>query len=446
MHIKIKKGLDLPLQGAPQGTVQSLSYTGPIGLDFTPFASIHPHLLVKVGDTVSIGQPLIADKNDPLRVWTSPAAGVVQEILRGEKRVLLGLSILPDGSNRHFDWNPFGSFSKEAFLAFLLRTGLLSWIQMRPFQRPAHPKLLPKQIFVKALESAPFTPPAEMQVQGKEEAFQAGLKALSRFVDGKLHLVYRKGTSASCFVQAKETILHTVEGPHPAANPSVHIHHISPIETPQDTIWTLDAWAVTAIGTALLENRLLQERVIACAGEGFLPAFRGYSRAPLGIHLPTLCQNKLSSASVRLLSGDPLMGQAGPFLGHFHAVCTALIENHHRQILHFFRLGADKYSASRGYLSGFLSKPFSFTTSLHGEERAFIDAEVYDRVMPMRIPTVPLIKAILALNFEEAQFLGLLEVAPEDFALSTFVCPSKIEMVEIVEQGLQKYASEVLLV
>lgn len=444
VHLKIKKGLDIPLEGTPEGIVQSLPVSSWIGLDYTPFHSLQPHLLVKPGDLVSIGQPLIEDKHNPKRVWTSPAAGTIKEIFRGEKRVLQGIQIVPDGTDRHFPWTPLASSSQEEFLSFLMRTGLWSWIQMRPFQLPIHPHLKPKSIFVKALESAPFTPSAEMQVQGQEKAFQAGLSALSSFVEGKVHLVYRKGTTASCFQQAKEVIHHTAEGPHPIANPSVHIQAICPIETSADIVWTLDVWAVIAIGVALLENRLLQERVVACAGNGFLPPFRRFYRVPLGISLEALTQSHLSSLPTRVLSGDPLMGEVRPFLGHFHTVCTALLENQKRQFLHFFRLGGDKYSASRGYLSGFLSKPFSFTTSLHGEERAFIDPQVYDRVMPLQVPTVPLIKALLAQNFEEAQFLGLLEVAPEDFALPTFVCPSKIELVEIVEQGLKKHAAEVL--
>ncbi len=422
-HIKIKKGLDIPIDGAPLGSIRFLPPSSSICLDFSPFHSIQPHLLVKPGDSVAIGQPLVEDKQNPGRFWVSPACGQVSEILRGPKRVLNGILIVRDGVDRHVELP-----SKEEIIPFLCQTGLINYFWMRPFHVPVRSSLLPRSIFVKALESAPFTPSTEMQIGDQSEVFQAGLSFLSKLA--RVYLISRKD-----FGSFNDVTHHTAEGPHPVSNPSLHIQLIDPIRKSTDVVWTIDAWGVLAIGTALTKNRLLTEKIISIAGTGFSEDLRGYYRAHIGNALDF-------TASGRILSGDPLMGKIQPFLGFFDSVCSSIIESEERQPLHFFRFFTKYFTFSKTYFSR--QKIFGFTTHLHGEERPFIDSLAYDRVMPLKIPTVPLVKAIIAENFERAEALGLLEVAPEDFALSTFVCPSKVEMVEIVENGLHRFATDVL--
>ena len=87
-------------------------------------------------------------------------------------------------------------------------------------------------------------------------------------------------------------------------------------------------------------------------------------------------------------------------------------------------------------------REYEFTTNQHGEHRAFVDSTLYDQVMPLDIATMPLVKAVMAEDYEAAESLGLLEVDSEDFALPTFVCPSKMEMTEIMKKGLKHYAKE----
>ena len=134
------------------------------------------------------------------------------------------------------------------------------------------------------------------------------------------------------------------------------------------------------------------------------------------------------------------------FLGYYHFAFCAIPESSGREFLHFFRLGADKYSFSGAYLSGHLDpskREYEFTTNLHGEERAFIDGSLYDRVMPLSLSTMTLVKAVMAEDYDRAHELGLLDVDSEDFALPTFVCPSKIEMTDIIKGGLQASAAEI---
>jgi Na+-transporting NADH:ubiquinone oxidoreductase subunit A len=456
--LKISKGLDIPVRGAPEGPLQELSVDGRavrpkyISLNFDPFVEARPRLLVKSGEVVKLGQPLIEDKSTPGRMFASPAAGVVQEVRRGLKRRLLDIVIeVSDNEERHsFGSLDVDSASKEQLIDRMKEGGIFAHIRQRPFDRLADPSATPRDIFVRGVETAPFNPPAEMQVKGHEEDFQAGLDALSKLTSGKVHLVYKEGSELSAFTEAKNVERHTVEGPHPAGLSSTHIHFIAPINHVDDTVWTLSARAVVILGHLLRTGEYLVDRVVSIAGPGVLPGKAGYFLVRAGQPVETLIAGRISNGSMRFVSGDLLSGKkvdADGFLGFYHSQLSVVPESVERELLHFFRLGINKYTASHTYLSGFLDKKdrtYNFNTSNHGEHRGFIIGKEYDKVMPMNIPTMQLVKAIQSGDFDYAETLGLLEVAPEDFALATFVCPSKQEMCEIVRNGIAEYASEVL--
>jgi Na+-transporting NADH:ubiquinone oxidoreductase subunit A len=242
--------------------------------------------------------------------------------------------------------------------------------------------------------------------------------------------------------------LHTVSGPHPAGCSSVHIHHIAPIQHPEDYVWTLSALDVAIIGKMAREGRYLIDREIAIAGNGVKEEKRGFIRGRIGYPIGELAADRVAASSPCFLSGDPLTGfqlQKSDYLRFADTCFTILPKTTQRESFHFLRLGGHKYSATRAYLPAEgedTQKGCPFTTNQHGESRPFIDGDVYEKVMPMRIPTMQLIKAILVEDYDLAEQLGLLEVIPEDFVLPTFISPSKIEMVDIVQHGLRRYAKE----
>ncbi len=403
-----------------------------------------------MGDLVKIGQPLAEDKATPGRMFVSPAGGIVKEIRRGLKRALLAIVIDVARQEEAVIFPPLDPerASREEILERLKIGGLFAQIRRRPFNLLADPDKMPRSIFVKAIESAPFMPPAELQVLKKEKDFQAGLTALVRLTTGPVHLVYAKETSCKAFTEAKHVQRHTAEGPHPIGTHSLHIQKIDPIHSADALVWTLSVQDVVAIGHLVAQGRYLTEKVIAIAGPGVLPDRVGYFRARAGYPISSLIAGRIQKGSLRFISGDPLMGHqvdVDGFLGFGDLVFTVIPENRERQFLHFFRLGADRYTFSRAYLSGHFDnrdREYDFTTSLHGEHRAFVDSTLYDEVMPLDIATMPLVKAVMAEDFETAEFLGLLEVDSEDFALPAFVCPSKMEMTEIMRKGLKFYARE----
>lgn len=458
-HIEVTKGLDIPIKGQPTGPANPLVPSGAaakehpklIALDLRPFETVKFRLLAKVDEFVKVGQPLAEDKDTPGRMFCSPAAGVIKEIRRGLKRALLAIVIEVQHSEEYYE-HPTVNIEQatpQQLIEAILHGGAFTFIYSRPFNLLANPAKAPRSIFVKAIESAPFVPPAEMQVEGYENDFQAGLDALAKLTQGKIHLVYRKGTHCRAFTEAKQVQHHTAEGPHPIGNHSLHIQQIDPIQSANDCIWTLNAHDVVSIGHLLTKGKVLVERVISIAGPGILPDRTGYFKTRAGIPVSLLISGRIgSSEPLRLISGDPLMGKqikADDFLGYSDYVFCVVPEGTEREFLHFFRLGTDKYTFSKAYLTGHLDnseRRYSFTTSQHGEHRPFIDASLYDKVMPLPVPTMLLVKAVMAEDYELAAQLGLLEVASEDFALPTFVCPSKMEMVDIIKGGLRQYAHD----
>lgn len=454
--LNIKKGLNIPIIGEPHGIPEELTVDGKnirpesVALDLDPFEELRFRLLVKPGDIVKIGQPLVEDKQHTTRVFVSPGAGTIQEPTRGLKRRLLNIPITLAEHEEYIE-HPrlnLNSISREELVKHLLAGGVFPHIRQRPFDLLANPEKEPRSIFVKAIETAPFAVPVELQIQGNEEDFKTGLEALKKLTSGKVHLMYEEGSAFKPFIDAKNVEKHTVSGPHPAANPSIHISSIDPIQLYTDVVWTVDVVGVIAIGHLINQGRYFIPRVISIAGNGLQEGKRIYAKTRAGNPISNFIDGRLIEGPMRFISGDPLTGtklEQNGYLGFYDTVFTVIPEQISQEFLHFFRLGADKFSNSNTYLSGHLKgKMYEFTTNQHGEERPFITGSPYDKVMPLHLNTMLLVKAVMAEDYELAEKLGLLEVAPEDFALPTFVCPSKIEMIDIIKQGLRNYAKEVL--
>ncbi|MCH9630015.1 MAG: Na(+)-translocating NADH-quinone reductase subunit A [Chlamydiia bacterium] len=416
-----------------------------LALDLGHFAYTRFNFILKIGDSVKIGQPIAEDKHLPGRFFVSPASGKIKAILRGEKRRPLKVEIEVSGEE-YFLHEPcdYTKASKEEILKSMAQGGLLPHIRRRPSNTLASFKL-PEAIFVKALESAPFMPDPALQLKGNEAFFQEGLDVLAKLTD-KLHLVCHKTCAEEAFVNAQNVQKHTAEGPHPVANPSLHIYHICPLMNLNQCVWTLDVNDVITIGKLFKEGKYHNTRVITLGGEGFHKENRRYLRVYAGHPVQDLLGESLEGQ--RLISGDPFVGEKvekDGYLGFSHYVLTSVKESQERQPLHFMGLGCGRFTATKTYLSGFFNRKkhtFQFTTHKHGEVRAFVDADVYQNVMPMRIPVMDLVKAVIAEDFEKAMELGLLEVSEDDFALPTFICPSKIEMTNIIRDGLQNFATQ----
>ncbi|MCH9704156.1 MAG: NADH:ubiquinone reductase (Na(+)-transporting) subunit A, partial [Chlamydiae bacterium] len=263
MKIRIKRGLDLPFpKSKPVQT--TLSKPKRLALNLDPFDAIRFKLHVKVGDHVKLGEPIAENKAIAGQMFLSPASGTVVELKRGLKRRLLDVVIEVDEKEELYQHEP-PKEGKEELLEFFLRAGVFPHIRLRPFDLVADPTHLPRAIFVRAVESRPLSQEIVVE-QENERYFAKGLEALGQIA--AVHLVYREKSSCPAFVKAEGVEKHTVMGPHPAGNSSVHIHHILPIKSAHDYTWTIDTVGVVTIGKLLLDHTYFVDRTIQLEGPG----------------------------------------------------------------------------------------------------------------------------------------------------------------------------------
>ena len=445
-HIRLKKGLDIPLAGAAPAKIAETVAPDLVALKPTDFKALVPKLAVKEGDSVQAGDVLFVDKMHPEVRFCSPCSGVVQQIVRGDKRKLLAVVVKVEGQQSvKFDAVDCAKLDKQAVTAILQERGLWPMIKQRPYGIIANAEDTPKSIFVSAMYTAPLAPDADFIMDGQMENLQAGIDALGRLTKGGVHFSMAAAKEAgSAMHDLKGVIFHTFDGPHPAGNVGIQINHISPINK-GEIVWTVDLVSLAAIGRCLRTGVYDVTRMVAITG----PAAKEpcYVKGVQGMSLKSVAKYT-AEGNVRYVSGDALTGEsvgADGFLGFFDNQVTILEEGDYYELLGWikpFRL--KKFSYSHLYWSWLASKKktYSLDTNTNGGPRAFVVSDVYGKVLPMDIYPVYLLKACLAKDIEKMENLGIYEVIPEDLALCEFVCPSKIEIQKILSDGIDLMLKE----
>ena len=450
---RITKGLDIPLTGAPAADVEEVPLSRTVVVQPPEFEGLRPRLLVKEGDTVRRGTALVYHRRNENYRIVSPAAGKVSAIVLGERRSLRRIEIETAATDEaepyaKYTADQVGALSRDELLLAIQRAGLLPLFRQRPFSHIADPAATPKSIFVNGMNTAPFQPDLHAAVRGEEQAFQAGLDALARLTPGSVHLCLgeRSPSPSSAVTGARNVEIHTFSGPHPSGNSSVHIHFIDPI-APNNVVWTIRGVDVILLGRFLLSGEFPATRVLSLGGPGVKVAARRHYRVRVGTPIRELLANRLEEGEQRVVAGDMLSGRGllpDEALGLQTASLTVLPEGRERHLLGWMAPGLNRFSQSRAYLSRWMhaARSWALNTNENGSHRAMVLTGWYDRVMPMRIMTDFLVRAVLARDTDEAVQLGLLEVDPEDFALGAFICPSKTDLVSIIRRGLAELERE----
>ena len=440
--IKLKKGLDIKLNGEADKVVQTLGAGSRYALKPTDFRALTPKLAVKVGDEVKAGDALFTDKMRPEVKFTSPVSGTVEEIKRGERRKLLEIIVKADGENRYRDFGKadVNRLSREEIVSRMQESGVWPMVKQRPYDIVANPESQPKAVFVSAFDSAPLAPDYDVVLNGQEQALQAGIDCLKKLSGKDINLNLPADMSqASVFTKLKNVEINYFSGPHPAGNVGVQINHLNPINK-GEIVWTVNVQDVAIIGRLFTEGRFDAQKVIALAGSEVTRPM--YYHCTLGASIAEITNGKLKgNVEERIISGNVLTGtrvEKDGFLGYYDNLVTVIPEGNHYEFLGWAAPGFNKFSASRLFPS-FLcpKKHYTLDTNYHGERRAFVVTGQYEKVLPMDIYPVYLLKAILAQDIDQMEQLGIYEVAPEDFALCEFVCTSKIPVQKIVSEGIE---------
>ena len=443
-NIDLKKGLDIPIKGAAAQKVVRTVIPEVVAIKPTDFKGLIPRLLVKEGDKVLAGSPVLADKQNPDILFTSPVSGTVKEIVRGDKRKLLAVLVETDSEQKKVDFGAkdADSLTKEEVKDLLLKSGLWGALIQRPYGVMADPAAEPKAIFVSSFSTAPLAPDTDFTLAGKAEYIQAGITALTKLTDGGVHLCINKATEAkSMFAKMDKAIIHGVSGKHPAGNVGVQISHISPIRK-GEIVWTISPLFVAAIGQLVQTGKLDLLRKVAITGPAAdNPA---YVETLPGAPVKSLTA---SYEGVRYIGGDILTGEIigkDGYLGFFQDQICLISEGTEREILGWakpFRMNL--HSSSKCYFSWLAPKKlYDMNTNLHGGPRAFVETKCFEDVTPMDIFPIYLIKACLAGDIDKMEKYGIYEVLPEDLALCDYVDPSKNDIQDIISKGIDLMIKE----
>ncbi|MBD2792376.1 Na(+)-translocating NADH-quinone reductase subunit A [Xenorhabdus szentirmaii] len=445
--IKIKKGLDLPIAGAPAQVIEDGPTIRHVALLGEEYVGMRPSMLVKEGEHVKKGQILFEDKKNPGVFFTSPASGKVITIGRGERRVLQSVVIEVNGDDAvtfdRYDRAELANLSREQVEKNLLASGLWTALRTRPFSRSPAPGSTPKAIFVTAMDTQPLAADPLVVIATQEEAFVDGLNILSKLTEGKIHVCHGTGNIPTVGNNA-QIIYNQFVGPHPAGLVGTHIHFIEPVSV-QKTVWHLGYQDVIAIGKLFTTGELYTDRLVSLAG----PQVKSprLVRTRLGADLLELTKGQLKEGENRIISGSVLCGTKSDdvchYLGRFHTLVSVLAEGREKELFGWIAPGANKFSITRTTIGHFLKKKrFAFSTTTNGGERSMVPIGNYERVMPLDIMATHLLRDLLAGDTDGSQALGCLELDEEDLALCTYVCPGKYEYGPVLRDVLTKIEQE----
>ena len=437
----MKKGLDLPIAGEAVQQTKKVIVPDIVAVKPTDFRGLVPKLLVREGDKVLAGTPVLADKMSQNILFASPVSGTVAEVVRGEKRKLLEVRIKADAKQEYVDFGvkQVSDMTAEQIKESILAAGLWPAIIQRPYGIIANPEVKPKAIFVSTFNTAPLATDAEFALKDEFSNIQTAINALNKLTDGGVHLSFNaKNYSGTPFHRLDNVIQHTFEGKHPAGNVGVQIHHISPIRK-GETVWTVSLMMLAAIGRLFTTGKYDLRRKIAVTGPMAInPA---YVEALPGIAIKSLADFYDPSIDLRYVSGNVLTGTnvgKGGFMGFYDDQVTILEEGDKYEMLGWAKpFRPQLFSASRTYFSWLTpNKKYNMDTNLHGGPRAFVVNDVYGKVLPMELYPVYLLKACLANDIDKMEKYGIYEVIEEDLALCEYVCPSKIYIQQIITDGI----------
>ena len=444
--IKIKRGVDIKLVGKAEQLYGNTEQPETFALKPTDFPGIRVKLSVKEGDEVKAGTPILYNKDRKEVKFCSPVSGEIAEIVRGDKRKLLEIRILAD---KEIQYQDFGAgdaktMDREAVKEKLLASGCWPLIRQRPYNIVANPERTPKAIFISCFDTAPLAADIDFVVHGQENEFQAGIDALARLTDGKIHLgVDGRTNPSTVFTNCKGVELHRFKGPHPAGNVGVQIHNIDPINR-GDAVWTLNPQDVIIIGRLFLSGKFDANINVAVAGsEVSKPR---YTKVILGTSVKNILEGNVSQNKNRYISGNVLTGmriKPDGYLGFYDRQLTVIPEGDQDQFFGWITPNPNKFSISRTLVSWMQpNKKYRLDTAMNGEERAFVVTGEYEKVFPFDIYPVQLLKSIMIKDIESMENLGIYEVVEEDFALCEVVCTSKIPVQETVREGLDLMLKE----
>lgn len=444
--IKLRKGLDINLKGKAAKQKFSVKAAAQYALVPDDFVGMTPKVVVREGDKVKAGDALFVNKKQTDVKFASPVSGVVQAVVRGDRRKVLRVVVEADKDQQYVDFGQkqVASLDGDAVVKALLEAGLFGYINQLPYAVSTTPDQKPRAVFVSALRDMPLAGDFEYELQGNEEDFQTGLTALSKVAPVYLGIGAKQTSKA--LTEAKDVEVNVFDGPCPAGNVGVQVNNIAPVNK-GEVVWTVDPTAVIFFGRLFRTGKVDLRRLVAVAGSEITKP--EYAEVLVGQPIADLLEGRLAAKDhVRIINGNPLTGRKATmddFVGGHTSEITVIPEGDNvDEMLGWILPRTNDFSVSRSYFSWLFgkNKEYALDARVKGGERHMIMSGEYDKVLPMDIYAEYLIKAIIAGDIDRMEQLGIYEVAPEDFAVAEFVDSSKLELQHIVRQGLDMLRKE----
>lgn len=443
--VRIRKGLDLPIQGAPEQKIQQGPVTGSVGLIGMDYIGLKPKILVQEQDSVRRGAPLFFNKEDPEAVVVSPVTGRIRAINRGARRVLESVVIeIDDAEDKGIEIGVLDDGApREEVVSKICASGLWPSFRTRPYSKVPHHTSKPLAIYVTALESEPLSANANLIIEERSEDFHKGLVTISKLTDGQTYLC--QSTDLSFDASAVDGVTPVgFTGPHPSGLPGTHMHFLTPPKT-ESPVWTISYQDVLAIGA--LANTGFLDPAIVVSLCGPVAANPRLVRTISGASIEDLIAGGIvCDGKVRVLSGSVLSGREASgtlaYIGRYHRQ-VSLIEEDDKQItLGWIRPMPAKYAVQPVLGSAFAKKAYALTSNLNGGRRAMVPTGTFEELMPQDFLPTQLLRALLVKDTDTAQALGALELDEEDLGLVGFACPAKYEYGLALRECLEKIEKE----
>ena len=441
--IIVKKGLNINLVGDATKTLEISKNSKYYSVYPEDFHGVYPKLTIKADEKVKAGDVLFYDKNNEKVKFVSPVSGKITEIQRGERRRIVSIEILADNK---IEYKNLGKLDvkadKNKIIEYLLNAGLWPFIKQRPYDVIADHNISPKSIFISGFSSAPLSADLDYISKGYEDKIQIAINFLSKLTDGEIHMSVRKNSNSE-LSNLKNVVIHNVSGPHPSGNVGTLINKVSPVNK-GEVVWTISLQDLILIGSVVESGKFSADRIIALVGSSVENP--RYIKTLIGSQMLTILDKGIQDDN-RIISGNVLTGKQISIKGHldyYSNTVSVIPEGNDYDLFGWTRPIFDKISASRALTFSWLlpNKKFSLNTNTNGEHRAFVITGSYEEVFPLDIYPMRILKACMYKDLEEMEALGMYEVAPEDFALTEFVCVSKQPHQDIIRKGLDLMKKE----
>ena len=444
--IRTRKGAKINLKGEAEKILHYADPSRTYALKPDNFFGIVPRLAAKEGDKIASGAPVFYAKHNPKIIFVSPVSGTIREIRRGNKRKILEIIIdAQNGDTVAHKTKPINTLKREEVLETLLKSGAWAFFKQRPYGIVADPEADFKSVYISAYASGPLDVDFDFLLKNNKKDFQNGIAVLNQLIPGKVNLGVDSNFKGF-FENVEGVNLLSISGLHPAGNVSFQIQKNDPINV-GETVLEIRPEDVINIGLLFSTGLYHAHRTIAIAGGSVGKPH--YITSKIGAEITSLTKYCDIDDAVqnRFINGNVLSGAtvaSNGYLNFYNNLLTVIPEGNDYRLFGWLPFVDNKIpSLSKTSFSWlFKNKGYEVNTNLNGEERALVVTGEMEKVFPMDIFPMQLLKACMAGDIEKMEALGIYEVVPEDFGLIDYASTSKIEAQEIIREGIELMIKE----